>query len=93
MSNVIDFLESMGQNAQLRYATSDEVEQALARAQITTELQAAILGNDSRALEALLDIQANVCCALHAPEDEPEEDEDDGKDDDQDDQSDEDDAQ
>jgi hypothetical protein len=34
MSKFMEFLEQMGQDAQLRYATSSELEQALIRAQI-----------------------------------------------------------
>ena len=34
MSTFMEFLEQMGQDAQLRYATSDELEQALTRAEI-----------------------------------------------------------
>ena len=34
MSNVIDFLERLGQDAQLRHATGIELEQALTRAGI-----------------------------------------------------------
>jgi len=63
MSNVIDFLERMGQDAQLRHASQNDVEQALARAQIDPQLQTAILAKDQRKLETLLGGN-NVCCAL-----------------------------
>jgi hypothetical protein len=73
MSNVIDFLEKMGQDAQLRHASQDEVERALTGAQIDPELQAAILAKDQSGIEALLG-QRNVCCML-APSKENEDEE------------------
>ncbi|TAM59037.1 MAG: hypothetical protein EPN49_11705 [Rhodanobacter sp.] len=63
MSNVIGFLERMGQDAQLRHASQNDVEQALTRAQIDPELQVAILAKDQRRIEALLGV-SNVCCAF-----------------------------
>ena len=63
MSNVIDLLERMGQDARLRHASQDEVELALACAQIDPELRAAILAKDQRRIEALLG-GSNVYCAL-----------------------------
>jgi len=76
MSNVIDFLESLGQDAKLRHASRDEMERALLNAQIEPELRAAILDADQARLEALLGAQANVCCMIHAPEDDEDEPED-----------------
>jgi len=87
MSNVIDFLESLGQDAKLRHASRDEMERALLNAQIDPELRAAILDADQARLEALLGARANVCCMIHAPEDdedEPAEDEPDNDDGDED---------
>lgn len=63
MSNVIDLLERMGQDARLRHASLDEVELALADAQIDPELQAAIIAKDQRQLEALLG-RGNLCCLM-----------------------------
>jgi hypothetical protein len=92
MSNVIDFLECLGKDAQLRHASDPELEQALIRAQIDPAVREAILLRDQRRLESLLGATANVCCAIYAPvrEDEPEEEEegdenqqDDGGDDEQ----------
>ena len=64
MSNVISFLESVGQNAALRHATKDELELALNKAQIDPELQAAIFNRDQAQLEALLGARTNVVCAI-----------------------------
>lgn len=75
VSDVIEFLERFGQDADLRYATSEMLEEALQGAGIDPALRAAILGKDVRALEALLGAEPNVCCAIHREEDEEEEEE------------------
>lgn len=64
MSNVIDFLEKMGQDAQLRHASKNEVKLALANAQIDRELQTAVLARDQPRLEALLRGGFNCCYLL-----------------------------
>ena len=61
MSNVIDFLEKIGRDAQWRNAPQSEMEIALENAHINPELQAAILAGDRQKLETLLG-QVNVCC-------------------------------
>ena len=76
MSNVIDFLERFGQDASLRHATGEAVEEALQSAGIDPGVCAAILNKDQGALEALLGANTNVCCLVHK-EDEEEEEEDD----------------
>lgn len=81
MPNLIDFLEILGQDARLRYANKAAVEQELARAGIEPALRAALLGDDPRLLEKLLGARTNVCCVVHAPEDDEEEPEDDDQDD------------
>ncbi len=76
MTDVIDFLERMGQDAQWRHASQDEVELALTSAEIAPELQAAILARDQAHLETLLG-QAPVCgCFFPGKEEEEEGDED-----------------
>jgi hypothetical protein len=78
MSEVIEFLEQLGKDANLRHASQAEIGQALARTQIDPSVQAAILNEDQRQLEALLGADTNVCCMIFVPEDEddvpPEED-------------------
>jgi hypothetical protein len=69
MSDVIDFLEKMGQDAQLRHGSQSEVELALTSAEIAPELQAAILANDQAHLETLLG-QAPLCVAYMPSEEE-----------------------
>lgn len=63
MLDVIDFLESMGQDAQLRHASRDEVGLALSSAEIDPELRVAILARDEQGLQALLG-QDPFCCLI-----------------------------
>ena len=82
MLHVIDFLEQMGRDAQLRSATGLEVEAALLRAGIEPNARAAILGGDQLLLESLVGARHNICCMINVPEEEEEseeEDDDDGK--------------
>lgn len=95
MSNVIDFIERMGQDAQLRYATTAEVEEALKDADIEPALRSAVLSDGPSRLEALLGAPAIVCSMVRPSEDDPEDDdedfdEDDDEDDDDDDDEDDD---
>lgn len=73
MSNVIDFLERFGQDADLRHATDEAVAEALRNAGIEPALQAAVLDKDQRALEALLGTDTNVCCMVYKEDEEEEE--------------------
>jgi len=81
MSNVIDFLERMGRDAHLRFATGLEVEAALMGAGIEPSARAAILGGDQLLLESLVGADHNICCMINVPEEEEEseEEDDDGK--------------
>ncbi|WP_395119286.1 hypothetical protein ACFCQI_00300 [Rhodanobacter sp. FW102-FHT14D06] len=63
MLDIIDFLETLGQDAQLRYAARDEVGFALAGTEIEPALQAAILAKDGPELQALLG-QVPFCCLI-----------------------------
>jgi hypothetical protein len=90
VSNVIDFLERFGANADLRYTSDAAVEAALKLAGIDEAVRAAIVAKDQRALEALLGADTNVCCVVNKPDDEEEEeDEDEEDDEDEDDEDDE----
>jgi hypothetical protein len=75
MTDVIDFLERMGQDAQLRHAAQDEVELALNSAEIAPELQTAILARDQAQLEKLLG-QDPLCGMLFPGKEDEQEDED-----------------
>jgi hypothetical protein len=67
VSKIIEFLEQLGQDATLRYATDAELEAALLQAGLNPADRTAILGKDQRLLEALLDAKANVCCMVANP--------------------------
>jgi hypothetical protein len=63
MSNVIDFLERMGQDAELRYGSCAKVAMALGSEDIEPALQELILaGDDAKLAEALG--QGTMCCLL-----------------------------
>ena len=76
MSNVFDFLERLGRDAQLNRASDAELEQVMARADIDPAVREAILLRDQQRLEQLLGADANVCCMIIAPAREQDEDED-----------------
>ncbi|MBV8806951.1 MAG: hypothetical protein JO042_17965 [Sinobacteraceae bacterium] len=80
MSNVIEFLEQMGRDANLRYVTGLELEAALTQAGIEPNLQAAILDGDQRLLESLVGASHNICCMINPPEEEEEHEEDEDED-------------
>jgi hypothetical protein len=63
MSDVIDFLERMGQDARLRHGSQSEVGLALANAEIVPALQVAILAKDHPQLETLL--KGSVTCCMY----------------------------
>ncbi len=71
--DVIEFLERMGKDAELRYASEAVLERALTDAQMTFPVRAALMSKDRGEIEAVLAANTNVCCAIYAPV--PEEDE------------------
>jgi hypothetical protein len=73
MSNVIDFLEKVGQDSQLRHATGTEVNRALLGAGIDPAVRAAISDSDWRMLETLLGATHNIFCGINFPEEREEE--------------------
>lgn len=75
MLNVIDFLERMGQDADLRHASREMLEEALQNSGIEPALRAALLGEDRRGLEALLGTESTVCCIIWKEDEEEEEEE------------------
>jgi hypothetical protein len=64
MSNVIRFLESVGQDSQLRHAKRDELEDALDDAALGPSLRAAILDRDMPQINSLLDTQNRIYCSV-----------------------------
>jgi hypothetical protein len=73
VSNVIDFLERVGADASLRYASGEAVDEALKLAGIDPGVRAAIASGDQGALEQLLGGRTNVCCVIFEPDEEEEE--------------------
>ena len=63
MSNIIDFLENVGQNASLRYASAGDMQRMLADIQVDPDVRDAVLAKDQARLTALVGAQ-NVCCYL-----------------------------
>lgn len=83
MSDVIDFLEKLGQNAHLRHIDGDRLEQELAQAGIDASVRAAVLSADPRRLEELLGASTNLCCLVEEPSREEEEEDDEDEDEDE----------
>lgn len=74
MSNVVDLLARMGQSSRVQALSSEQLAQELRLAGLDPAVQAAILEQRSRELEELIGASKNVCCMVHAPQDdEPEE--------------------
>lgn len=81
MSVVIQLLEKMGQNSELRYADAGQLAQLMA--DTDPKLVAAVTAGDQLAIEALLGARTNVICGVYPAEepqdDQPVEDDDDNK--------------
>ena len=75
MSNVIAFLETMGQDAELRHAGRAELYNELNARQVDADAQWAILRGDGERLELLLGAPTIVCCAIDKGDEEEEEEE------------------
>jgi hypothetical protein len=80
MTDVIDFLEQMGQDARLRHAGRPEIERALINSGLDPTLREAVIAGDAGPLTTLLGANADMCCLIHAPDDDegdtPEDDDD-----------------
>jgi len=63
VSNIIDFLESIGQDASLRYASAGEMQRMLADSRMDQDVTEAVLAQDQRRLSELLRAK-NTCCVL-----------------------------
>lgn len=68
MTDLIDFMDRLGGDAQLRYAGREVLAQALVEAGIEPLARKAMLAADRRRLEFLVGAKANVCCMVHAPQ-------------------------
>lgn len=75
MTDIIDFLEKLGQDSQLRHADSGEIRQALTEAGIDRLAAAAIVAGDESKLAEQLAARSDLCCLVYAPRREDEEEE------------------
>lgn len=75
MSDVIDLLERMGQDAQWSHASQGDIQSALAETDLHPELRAAIAFGDQKTLELLIGL--SPLCGMFMPgkEDEKEDEE------------------
>jgi hypothetical protein len=81
MSSVIEFLERMGADAQLRHASQEEIAAALGDTQVDAALGAAIIARSTADLYSLLDLRP-MFKTLENPGREDEDEEGEGDDDD-----------
>lgn len=63
MSNIIDFLEAVGQDANLRYASTGDMQHVLVNSQLDQDIKQAVLAGDQQRLAVLAGAR-NVCCYL-----------------------------
>ena len=73
MTEIIDFLQKLGQDAQLRHAGYGEIRAALAAARIDKVAADAILAGDERTLAQYLAAPSEVCCLIFVPQREDDE--------------------
>jgi len=71
MTDVIDFLERLGQDATLRRAPLERALDGVGGTGLSAEVRAALVSRDQKALEELLGSR-NVCCMINAPIEEEE---------------------
>ncbi len=68
MADVIEFLERMGRDAQLRHAPEAVLEQAMRDAQMSPRTRDALTRGDRAEIEAVIGAESDACCAVSAPE-------------------------
>jgi hypothetical protein len=68
MADVIEFLERMGRDAQLRHASEAVLDQAMRDARMSPGVRAVLLRGDRAEIEAIAGAESNVCCTVHAPD-------------------------
>jgi hypothetical protein len=73
VSDIIDLLERLGQDARLRRAPQAEIERHLQNADVSADVRAAFMARDQRRIEALLGVDSNICCLIYMPKEAPEE--------------------
>ncbi len=75
MLDIIDFLERLGQDADLGRASAEEIQDALLAADLPAAAQDVLLSGDRLRLEALVGAPPIVCCAVWVPKKEEDEEE------------------
>ncbi len=83
MSTTMHFLETLGQNSQLRHAGKPALYTTLSQHAVDQAAQWAILGGDSARLEVLLGARKNLVCGLTPGKDREDEQESPARDDDE----------
>ena len=86
MSRIIDFLEKLGSDAQLRDASATKLEEALQREGLEPALRTVLMNGDQSQLESLLQARSNVCCLIYSPDQEEEDEEEESEEDEDDDE-------
>jgi hypothetical protein len=71
VSEIIDFLEKIGENAELRYANNERISRLMENTD--PALIEAVIRGDQQALESILGARSNVICGVH-PADDPDQD-------------------
>ena len=74
MSDIIDIIERLGRDSELRHAPRVVLDRALAGEPMSAELRSALASGDREELERLLATDRDVCCMVFAPAEEAEED-------------------
>jgi hypothetical protein len=69
VSNIVVLLERIGQSSQLHALGGEQLKQELGAAGVAADVQTAILQQHARRLEELIGASSNVCCLIHAPQD------------------------
>lgn len=68
MSNIIRFLETLGQNAELRHAAKPSLYSAMNAQQIEADAQWAVLRGDHARLTAVMQARRDMVCLVMAPQ-------------------------
>jgi hypothetical protein len=74
MPNVIELLEKMGQDSQLRHATHSQLTRTFDEAGIAPNVREAALSGDRARLEQLVGATHTVCCIVFRSDEDEEED-------------------
>ncbi|HMN45240.1 MAG TPA: hypothetical protein PKE27_11725 [Povalibacter sp.] len=69
MTKLIEFLEKMGGDAQMRTASGEDLVHAMELAGIDAAAREILANQDQRGLEELMGASANVFCSLETPDD------------------------